>query len=166
MKQVADAIYLIDYLVLVKKAKEPSIDDQPSENQPSEEPSGDQSGIDQIDRRGFLRTVGSTAAAASGITTNIGALLDVGSAVTGGTSGLFDNLSDEELLQTPEEKWLGQIDPRRAAHIAKKYPAHSMAEAAHKVYKIMAYGIGGLVSPQALKSQTAARAALRAISAN
>lgn len=100
----------------------------------------------EASRRDFLRRAGGTAVAAAtkgpaGVLKSVigGALKDAG-----GVGGIIDKLahiSDEELSETPEEEWINIVPSERLANMVKsgKYdPSH---EAAHKIYRMLYYGI-------------------------
>lgn len=95
-----------------------------------------------MDRRGFIRTAGSAAAsAASGISPVIGIAKKMHD-----VKSIYDAMSDEKLLKTPEEKWLDEIDPARRRQIARDHPEHGKREAVAKLYEILAYGLTNVVA--------------------
>jgi|GEM_PF-6862665 len=99
----------------------------------------------EASRRDFLRRTGGTAAAAvtkgpAGALKSVmgGALKDAG-----GVGGIIDKLahiSDEELSETPEERWINIIPSERLANMIKSGKYNPSNEVACKIHAMLNYG--------------------------
>lgn len=67
-----------------------------------------------------------------------------GAAKTAPTGSWLDQASDSQLLNTPEEKWIGLISKDRLNGLVKKAPQHGAMEVMNKVLKITQYGASGV----------------------
>ncbi len=117
------------------RGTEPQQTSPPTTQQPEAAP---EPSVGSSDRRGFMKTVGSVAASATGQ----GPLMSIAKASMGGDYAptKYDAMSDEKLMNTPEQLWIPNVEPGRAANIAKKYPDHGRQEAVAKVVKLVTYG--------------------------
>ena len=101
----------------------------------------------EASRRDFLRRAGGTAVAAA-TKGPMGALKSVmGGALkdAGGVGGIVDklaHLSDKELSETPEERWINIVPSERLANMVKSGTYDISTEASRKIHKILCYGIG------------------------
>jgi len=114
-------------------------------SQAGAEPESQVAGSDSdITRRELMRRAGGLAATSLARTNPAfnaaSKVLGMGRMAGAAAQGLFDDVPDEELLETPEEEWLSKISPARAAAIARKYPEHGTNEAVSKLVKILVYG--------------------------
>ena len=100
----------------------------------------------EASRRDFLRRAGGTAVAAA-TKGPMGALKSVmGGALkdAGGVGGIVDklaHLSDKELSETPEERWINIVPSERLANMVKSGTYDISTEASSKIYKMLFYGI-------------------------
>lgn len=108
--------------------------------------------LPDVNRRGFMAASAGLAAHASGTGGAFSALA---------SNSIYDKMTDDDLLSTPEQLWMDKISPRRAQHIAMMNPEHGHWEAAGKICKALMYGfnlaskgVGNLVSKQITKSRT------------
>lgn len=93
-------------------------------------------GLGKQDRRSFIKTTaGAAASAIPG-----GSVAKIPGAI-GKVKNLFDNLSDEQLLKTPEHAWVGKIDSGRMNKIVREHPDHGVGEAVAKISKLITYGM-------------------------
>lgn len=101
----------------------------------------------EASRRDFLRRTGGTAVAAA-TKGPMGALKSaMGGALkdAGGVGGIVDklaHLSDKELSETPEERWINIVPSERLANMVKSGTYDISTEASSKIHKILCYGIG------------------------
>lgn len=125
---------------LPKRAEEP--DDKLTPGGGLDQSTAETTPTDDPDRRDFLRTTGGAVSAVAQASP-LGRLASnvLGTAkLAAHIPSAWDAMSDKELLETPEGEWLGQIDPKRAAQIAKDNPEHGPAEAVAKLSRILSYG--------------------------
>jgi hypothetical protein len=106
-----------------------------------------------MNRRGFLKTAGTAAASATGHGQLFGTVAGLADS---NAANIYSKMTDAELLDTPEHKWLDQIPANRAAYIARKHPEHGKREALAKLMKIVSYGF--------LKNQGVDRSTAKAMS--
>lgn len=94
-------------------------------------------------RRDFLqKTVGTAAGLATNPLQTIGKLA-AGAAIPVAKS-VWDSISDAELLETPEDKWVGKIPRARLNRIVRQNPEHGRHEFDNKLMKVAAYGLASM----------------------